>query len=155
MTHTPGNRREQMERMRAYSRRNKRLRFAGYVTYKEYLASPEWAALRQKVLDRDGGRCVACRDDASCVHHAKYSNRVLFGTEPSAALISLCNRCHKFIEFNEDGSKTSTYHAMQKLRWLCRSRGTSLPGRCSVCMKGGARKQTGMCGRCGKQKQLE
>jgi replicative DNA helicase len=61
--------------------------------YHEYLLSPEWMALRRKVLDRCGGLCEGCREErVTQVHHLTYAhvrNELLF------ELVGLCDACHE------------------------------------------------------------
>lgn len=60
--------------------------------YNEYLMSPEWRALRAKVIDRDGGVCRGCLSaKADVVHHLTYAH--VFD-ELAFELISLCHDCH-------------------------------------------------------------
>lgn len=67
-------------------------------------ASPEWRALRLRVLLRDGGRCQLkgpdCLGDADQVHHEGYGRgrhkrRLLV---PMEQLVSCCGPCHAAIE---------------------------------------------------------
>lgn len=61
--------------------------------YLMYLTSKFWRMTRQKVLKRDGNRCVKC----SSVHglhvdHMRYPDK--FGNEKLKDLQTLCYRCH-------------------------------------------------------------
>lgn len=60
--------------------------------YQEYIKSPEWEALRQKVLARDGYRCRHCGKVAVRleIHHKTYKN---FGHENTRDVITLCFPC--------------------------------------------------------------
>jgi len=62
--------------------------------YEEYLRSPEWKAIRRKVLARDQHRCRAsgCERRATVVHHARYPH--VLGREHLSWLYSLCAPCH-------------------------------------------------------------
>jgi hypothetical protein len=63
--------------------------------YAEYMASPEWAIKRRRVLMRDGHKCQACLDaTATQVHHLTYRH---LGNEPLYELISVCAPCHERI----------------------------------------------------------
>jgi 5-methylcytosine-specific restriction endonuclease McrA len=69
--------------------------------YERYIAGPEWAKRRQRVLERDGYRCRLCNagtDEARLeVHHRTYPE--VLGTEPDEDLITLCaNPCHTYAE---------------------------------------------------------
>lgn len=60
--------------------------------YLAYLDSPEWQAIRQKVLDRDGHKCTHCGSTKILqVHHRTYKR--LFH-ERLSDLVTLCKKCH-------------------------------------------------------------
>jgi 5-methylcytosine-specific restriction endonuclease McrA len=60
--------------------------------YHEYLQSPEWRELRERVLERDNHLCQGCLlANAAVVHHLTYDNIM---AEFLFELISLCDRCH-------------------------------------------------------------
>lgn len=61
--------------------------------YTEYLSSPEWDALRQQVIERDGS-CRLCDGPIQCVHHLTYE-RVFHETLEDLA--GLCQGCHELI----------------------------------------------------------
>lgn len=90
--------------IKAYMNRNKRLKKAGLGTYEKYLKSAAWKKIRKRILTRDGGKCRACGQTAQCVHHTSYSKKVLLGKQDEK-LFSLCNSCHRKIEFRPDGTK--------------------------------------------------
>jgi 5-methylcytosine-specific restriction endonuclease McrA len=58
-----------------------------------------WRKLRKFVLERDGYTCQKCqaKDKILHVHHKK--RRFVGGSDTEDNLISLCNSCHKTIEF--------------------------------------------------------
>ncbi len=63
------------------------------LSYQEYLKSPEWQALRLKVLQRDGFRCQGClAQPAAEVHHTTYRHA---RSEFCFELVSLCRDCHR------------------------------------------------------------
>lgn len=65
--------------------------------YQKYLQSPEWAAKRRQILDRDKHKCQTClsgREVRLEVHHKSYEH---LGNEPLEELITLCNICHDAI----------------------------------------------------------
>jgi 5-methylcytosine-specific restriction endonuclease McrA len=76
-----------------------------FASYKDYLESELWKAIRDKVLKRDDGLCLVCRCRASEVHHRSYATEVLKG-EKLELLMSICRPCHKAIHF--DGAKKRT-----------------------------------------------
>ena len=59
--------------------------------YAAYLRSFAWRALRDRVLERDGGRCVYCGEPAVEVHHENYSR---VGREQLDDLSAVCRACH-------------------------------------------------------------
>jgi len=70
--------------------------------YYQYLASREWALLKEAVKGRSGSRCERCRvKDSSAVHHLTYER---VGNENLDDLIDLCRDCHRFLsgKQNED-----------------------------------------------------
>lgn len=89
-------------------------------SYSEYLKSPKWAQIRARVWARDSYKCQCCSEKAECVHHRKYSKHILNGeTSCFHFLISLCNSCHKYIEFTDKGEKISQpAHKEQRLNSL-------------------------------------
>ena len=62
----------------------------------QYLKSPEWKALKSKVLNRDNYTCQSCNTNGISleVHHITYQN---FGNENLSDLVSLCRNCHQSI----------------------------------------------------------
>ncbi len=61
--------------------------------YETYLRSPEWQALRLKVLKRDLHICQGClAQPASEVHHTTYRH---VRSEFAFELVSLCRDCHR------------------------------------------------------------
>jgi 5-methylcytosine-specific restriction endonuclease McrA len=62
------------------------------LNYQEYLNSPEWKALRTKVLERDEC-CVLCASTEELeVHHRTY---VRVGYEKMSDLTTVCMPCHR------------------------------------------------------------
>lgn len=70
-----------------------------YVTEKEFCKTLAWKKMREKILRRDGYRCVDCRrygrvTEATTVHHIQhYDEHPELALDPSN-LISLCASCH-------------------------------------------------------------
>ncbi len=61
--------------------------------YPEYLKTPEWAAIRTMVLERDGNKCTECGSTSSLqAHHKTYARR---GHEKRKDLTTLCRPCHE------------------------------------------------------------
>jgi 5-methylcytosine-specific restriction endonuclease McrA len=66
--------------------------------YVRYMNSPEWRALRKKVLRRDEGACVDCSSgEALQIHHLTYAR---FGAEQLEDLVTLCDGCHEARHMN-------------------------------------------------------
>lgn len=66
--------------------------------YKEYLNSPQWAKIRNKVLQRDDFKCSICGSYRNLqVHHLNYNH---FKNEENYLedLMTVCNECHEKIE---------------------------------------------------------
>jgi hypothetical protein len=84
--------------------------------YREYLKSDEWQQIRARVLGRDGGRCLACGERASQVHHMKYNEATMRGAT-LIHLISICGDCHQDIHFL-DGVKMSADVVHRRLSTL-------------------------------------
>ena len=60
--------------------------------YAAYLRSPEWKALRDSTIARDGGRCRVCNAGNDLVaHHRTYARAM---AEAPDDLTTLCRRCH-------------------------------------------------------------
>ncbi len=63
--------------------------------YSEYLKSDEWLAIRERVIERDGGQCKVSGDTTRLqVHHLSYRN---VGREQDSELVTLCKRVHEAI----------------------------------------------------------
>lgn len=61
--------------------------------YKRYLASPQWAAKRRAVLERENFVCQGCKTArAGEVHHLTYAH---VGNELLFELVALCRTCHE------------------------------------------------------------
>jgi 5-methylcytosine-specific restriction endonuclease McrA len=61
--------------------------------YVKYINSPEWKALRKKVILRDKRKCQHCGVQTRLqVHHLTYER---LGHEMLSDLITLCRDCHR------------------------------------------------------------
>lgn len=69
-------------------------RGCGRQEYAEKLLDGRWINIRQRILERDGGRCRVCNDGNSelHVHHRKYTGEPW--NAPLNDLITLCATCH-------------------------------------------------------------
>lgn len=109
--------------LKPYGKRNGRIRANGLGDgYQDYLQSDLWKSIRQIVLERDSHTCRICGAPAQAVHHSNYSMAVLSGRS-IVALFSICNSCHKFIEFKKDGSKSHLKEVRNRIRLLCSLKG--------------------------------
>lgn len=62
------------------------------LTYAEYLATPEWRALADRVKERDGA-CRICNSPHDLqAHHRRYPER--WSEDEEANLTVLCDPCH-------------------------------------------------------------
>ena len=92
-----------------YDVRNELLRSFGYRTYKQYLKSDDWAAIRSQVF-AEYDECICCHSKPQVVHHVKYDSGTLLGLH-RLHLAPLCHQCHELMEIQEDGSKASLARA--------------------------------------------
>lgn len=108
-----------------YAERRKSLGELGYSSYEDYLSSGVWQEIRRKVLRRDRGRCRLCGSRAFAVHHTSYSTQVLAGGDLSK-LLSICNRCHAEIEFDDGRKLSEAKDIARKAREIARSNGRTV-----------------------------
>jgi hypothetical protein len=72
--------------------------------YHAYLLSPEWRALRRRIMERDRYRCRECsQQEAEQVHHLTYDRA---GHELDDDLISVCIPCHARLHPNRSFTST-------------------------------------------------
>jgi 5-methylcytosine-specific restriction endonuclease McrA len=75
-------------------RNRKRTRKTRSERYADFLASPEWAIVRENVLLRDKGRCQICRaNEATEAHHLRYD----LGWNNISCIIAVCRDCHRHV----------------------------------------------------------
>lgn len=84
-----------------YEYRDDNLARLGFDSYKKYLRSELWKAIRKTVMERDHYRCQYCGRRANSVHHRAYDPKTLTG-ECLHALSSICSGCHRRIEEPEN-----------------------------------------------------
>jgi hypothetical protein len=64
-----------------------------YRSYREYLAHPQFLAVRSEVMNRSAGICELCQNrKASEVHHRIYPKWGTF--DDPTALVAICHHCH-------------------------------------------------------------
>lgn len=100
-------------KLSAYQVRDKILAELGFSSYKDYLASDLWAAIRQTVFSAKSHYCTLCRRFAGEVHHSFYDLDTLRGKKLDY-LHPICHQCHHAIEFPR-GNKVSLRVANQLL----------------------------------------
>lgn len=85
-----------------YRDRDENLRYLGFSSYSDYLASPLWAVIRDRIYARDNYRCTALYCSLRRVrleaHHVSYALPVLLGIDPGA-IVTLCANCHDKVEY--------------------------------------------------------
>lgn len=68
--------------------------------FKRYLASREWAILKEQVRARAGGICERCKNaPIDSTHHVTYER---IGCELLEDLLGVCEPCHQFISAKSD-----------------------------------------------------
>lgn len=73
--------------------------------YKDYLQSPSWAALREKVHTRANGRCEKCGAKSKETHHLVYPED--FKDDKEENLQALCPVCHRAVHLERKARKLS------------------------------------------------
>lgn len=68
--------------------------------YHKYLASREWALLKEQVKERSENKCERCKLGSHDVTHHKTYERI--GHEEISDLVGLCEDCHKFLSGKSD-----------------------------------------------------
>jgi hypothetical protein len=104
-----------------YTKRNEVLARLGFPSYREYLDSPLWQAIRSAKLEVDPN-CELCDDPAGEVHHLDYTRGTLIGKNQHK-LLSVCRCCHKDLEFRPDGTKKGFNAVRSKARRRLRKLG--------------------------------
>ena len=114
-----------IKRRSPYVARDAILRGLGFQSYKIYLKSDLWKKIREAILTKIGYKCRVCGCFTRTLHHTVYNEDVFLGFEIKS-LVPLCNKHHKFIEFNQDIRKTTLPQANVKL-------GGKIERRCRFC----------------------
>lgn len=67
----------------------------GFTNYRQYLASPLWASIRQRVYQDKGRQCVECRlNSAVEINHRQYDRDTMAGVT-LRHLDPVCRHCHE------------------------------------------------------------
>ena len=74
---------------------NQKEKSTKFTNYNDYLKSPEWRYLKEKVLSKAGYKCSFCNRRAYQVHHIKYPKR--FEDDKIEYLVAVCKDCHTAI----------------------------------------------------------
>lgn len=78
--------------------------------YHRYLASREWALLREQVRERSGNTCEHCFvAPQQAVHHLTYERK---GHELLTDLMAICNPCHAFVSGKSKANPLADYAAV-------------------------------------------
>lgn len=104
--------RERRRNRYEYAGRNAVLAQLGFRSYRDYLESALWKAIRLRALAKAKYRCKICGRHATQVHHTRYTIQELRG-ESIKHLRPLCADCHRRVEF-QDGVKLTGYEAMHR-----------------------------------------
>jgi 5-methylcytosine-specific restriction endonuclease McrA len=82
-------------RQQAFQEERQQQSVEWWTKYNEYLLSTSWAAMRQRVLERDGGLCQSCLTrSATQVHHTSYDLYNQLGKSAAFELVAICHTCH-------------------------------------------------------------
>lgn len=101
----------------SYRQRDETLKKMGFSTYQDYLADPMWGAIKRRCLQLADGKCKICGKAAQTAHHIGYGKDTLLGLNQNA-LVAVCGRCHRKIEFDKDMNKRTlqqSQHALQTI----------------------------------------
>lgn len=96
----------------AYADRQAVLAELGFRSYHAYLKSDLWQRIRRRLL-KQFPDCYLCGGKAAAVHHRSYDLNTMKGRK-TKTLRTLCNSCHRGIEF-ENGAKVSMSVAEKRL----------------------------------------
>lgn len=86
-----------------YKARNAICKRLGYGNYSNYLKSPTWASIRQRVMRANDHCCFICGEKATFCHHTNYTVQAMRGTDISG-IYPVCNTCHQRSHYDQDGS---------------------------------------------------
>ncbi|MHC4713593.1 MAG: HNH endonuclease [Planctomycetota bacterium] len=65
--------------------------------FAEYISSPRWSTLRERVIERDAGRCNDCGEqigEEGVCHHTHYANWATGGPAEVRDCVLLCPKYH-------------------------------------------------------------
>lgn len=100
----------------AYKQRDECLFRLGFASYRDYLNSQLWTVIRTAKLESNPN-CELCDNVANHVHHQSYRLETLIGKNIKP-LVSLCEPCHRRVEFRPDGTKRNFEAVMKTVRRL-------------------------------------
>ena len=101
-----------------YEERDEIVRYLGFGSYAEYLASELWESIKARVL-RDKKRCYLCKRRGAAVqaHHHRYTRGNLSGKNLQE-IYPLCAFCHVAVEFTQKREKRSLKDAQKRFAKL-------------------------------------
>lgn len=101
--------------MPCYEGRNDIVKRLGFKAYGEYLKSPLWTSIRERVLWGNKPCCVEdCHRIANQVHHSKYTYDNLSG-RATDFMHPVCKQCHNRAEVGANGHKYTLDEANERL----------------------------------------
>jgi hypothetical protein len=104
---------------RAYVLRDLTIRGMGHASYRAYLRSDLWRAIRRRAFKLHGWRCKACARKTRTLHHLSYSKATMRGDDLTL-LVPLCRSCHYKVEFDRKGRKRGMEGALSAYNRLLR-----------------------------------
>lgn len=99
---------------KSYQSRAWFLKKLGFKSYRDYLASPIWQRVREKVFRVKGRQCALCSREATQIHHNRYHEADLLGRKLKY-IHPICGKCHEQIEFRS-GEKATLAQAKQTFK---------------------------------------
>jgi len=95
----PTKREKEREKLKRMKQSHKRAQ-EGKKRYNEELKDNRWIEKKNKILKRDGNKCIVCGGKKSDgiklnVHHLLYDNDIEMWDVPDWYLVTLCETCHR------------------------------------------------------------
>jgi len=94
-----------------WKKRSEYLKLLGFASYGAYLKSELWNSIRQRVFERDGGKCRLCGKVASQVHHTTYDYETLGGYKLDK-MYSSCAGCHRHVSIKPNGKRRNFFQTL-------------------------------------------
>lgn len=78
-----------------YYGKKSKFKYNGFDNYEDYLKSPIWKSIRNRVFNKKGKICERCKSTKRLnVHHSSYAPNVMNGNDISKLYV-LCESCHQ------------------------------------------------------------